>query len=192
MRNVVGMDGDQADGALALERAEPLDDGAGGKPEPAVPRHLDRDEIAVDRARGGVGAMLSSRPSCFLSIGTSRRRRRATPRKMPSTRLLARSMSLMTRPLVSSSFVRSMRISARSPTPATSPGRARRGVTMWMTGGAPCASSSHSVGRASKLAVAVAAGDVGEHDRRQACRHDAGACAAGRSCLRRRVRAACD
>ena len=42
----------------------------------------------------------------------------------------------------------SMRISARSPTPATSPGLARRGVAMWMTGGAPCASSSHSVGRA--------------------------------------------
>ena len=29
MRNVVGVDGDQADGALALERAEPLNDGAG-------------------------------------------------------------------------------------------------------------------------------------------------------------------
>ena len=42
-----------------------------------------------------------------------------------------------------------MRSSARSPTPATSPGRARRGVAMRMTGAAPCASSSHSVGRAS-------------------------------------------
>ena len=55
VRNIVGMDGDQADGALALERAEPRDDGAGGKPEPAVPRHFDRDEIAIDGARGGVG-----------------------------------------------------------------------------------------------------------------------------------------
>ena len=26
-----------------------------GKPEPAVARHFDRDEIAVDGARGGVG-----------------------------------------------------------------------------------------------------------------------------------------
>ena len=55
MRNVVGMDGDQADGALALERAEPLDDGAGGKPKPAVARHFDRDEIAVGRARVAFG-----------------------------------------------------------------------------------------------------------------------------------------
>ena len=36
-----------------------------------------------------------------------------------------------------------------------------------MTGAAPCASSSHSVGRARKFAVAVAAGDVGKDDRRQ-------------------------
>ena len=55
MRNIVGMDGDQADGALAFERAEPGDDGAGGKPKPAVARHFDRDEIAVDRARCGIG-----------------------------------------------------------------------------------------------------------------------------------------
>ena len=54
VRNFVGVDGDQTDGALALERAEPRHDGAGGKPEPAVPCYFDRDEIAVDRARGGV------------------------------------------------------------------------------------------------------------------------------------------
>ena len=55
MRNAVGVDRDQADGALALERAEPLDHRAGRQPEPALPRHLDGDEVAVDRAGGRVG-----------------------------------------------------------------------------------------------------------------------------------------
>ena len=36
MRNVVGVDGDQADRALALDRAEPLLDARGRQPEPAV------------------------------------------------------------------------------------------------------------------------------------------------------------
>ena len=48
----MGVDRDQADGALALDRAEPLDDRAGRQPEPAGARHLDRDEIAVHRAAG--------------------------------------------------------------------------------------------------------------------------------------------
>src|SRR5438552_7913932 len=54
MRNVVRMDGDQADSALGLERAEPLDDAAGRQAQSALPRHLDRDQIAVDGACGGV------------------------------------------------------------------------------------------------------------------------------------------
>ena len=52
--NAVGMDRDQADGALALERAEPLHDRAGRQAEPAVARHFDRDEIAVLGAAGVV------------------------------------------------------------------------------------------------------------------------------------------
>ena len=55
MRNAVSMNGDQADGAFVFERAEPLDDRAGRKPEPALPRHIDGDEIAVDRAGRGAG-----------------------------------------------------------------------------------------------------------------------------------------
>ena len=55
MRNVVGVDGDQADCALALDRAEPLDDGAGGQAEFALPRDIHRDEIAVGGARGRAG-----------------------------------------------------------------------------------------------------------------------------------------
>ncbi len=52
VRKAVRVDGDQADGALALERAEPFDDRPGRQPEPAVARHLDRDEIAVHGAAG--------------------------------------------------------------------------------------------------------------------------------------------
>ena len=98
------------------------------------------------------GGMASSRPSCFLSTGESRPPPPGSARKMPSTRCLALSMILMTRPLCriasSSSPVSSTRSSARSPTPGTSPGRVRRGTVRRILGGAPCASSSHSVGRA--------------------------------------------
>ena len=52
VRDAVGVDGDQADGALALDRAEPLDNGAGRQTEPAGTRHLDRDQIAVRCAAG--------------------------------------------------------------------------------------------------------------------------------------------
>ena len=51
----MSVDRDQADGALALERTEPLDDRAGRQAEPAVTRNLDGDEIAIDGA-SGIGA----------------------------------------------------------------------------------------------------------------------------------------
>ena len=54
VRNAVGVDRDQADRPFALERAEPLHDRAGRQAEPAVARHLDRDEIAVLGAAGAV------------------------------------------------------------------------------------------------------------------------------------------
>ena len=49
------MDGDQADGPLALERTEPFHDLAGRQAELAVARHFDGDEIAVLRAAGVAG-----------------------------------------------------------------------------------------------------------------------------------------
>src|SRR5271163_4612289 len=49
------MNGDEADGALGLQRAEPLDDGAGGKSEPAVAGDFNSDKIAVDRSAGRFG-----------------------------------------------------------------------------------------------------------------------------------------
>src|SRR6516165_10671641 len=71
---------------------------------------------------------------------------------MPSTRCRARSMSLMTRPLwrIGSSFsaLSSTRSKARSPTPATSFGRAWRGMRTRILGAGPCSASSHSVGSA--------------------------------------------
>src|SRR5215468_4637260 len=79
---------------------------------------------------------------------------------MPSTRCRARSMSLMTRPLwrIGSSFspLSSTRSKARSPTPATSFGRAWRPMRTRILGAGPCSASSHSVGSAIS--------DVAEHD----------------------------
>jgi len=50
----VGVNGDQADGALGLERAEPLDDPTAGEAKSSVPAHLDGNEITV----GGAGCRL--------------------------------------------------------------------------------------------------------------------------------------
>ena len=47
IRDAVGMDGDQTDRPLALERTEPLHDFAGQQAELAVARDFDGDEIAV-------------------------------------------------------------------------------------------------------------------------------------------------
>ena len=55
-RNVVGMNGDQADGLFAGDRAQPFPDLAGGEAEPARTREVDGDEIAVLGAVGvGLG-----------------------------------------------------------------------------------------------------------------------------------------
>ena len=50
VRNVVRIDRDQADRALALDRAEPLDDRARGLAELALLCHVDGNEVAVDGA----------------------------------------------------------------------------------------------------------------------------------------------
>ncbi len=66
----MGVDRDQADRLLARDRAEPLLHAAGGEAEAAGADQIDADEIAVLGAVGiGLGAMLSSRPACFLSTG---------------------------------------------------------------------------------------------------------------------------
>src|SRR4051812_11704920 len=56
MRDAVGVDRDQADRALALERAEPLDDACVRQAETAARgRHFSRNEIAVLRISVGAG-----------------------------------------------------------------------------------------------------------------------------------------
>ena len=44
------MNRDQADGALALDRAKSFNDRAHWQTESAIARHLDGDEIAIDGA----------------------------------------------------------------------------------------------------------------------------------------------
>src|ERR1700730_8660417 len=53
--NAVGLDGDQAHGALGLERPEPLPDPRGLEPVTGGSRHLRGDQIAVLRVRGRAG-----------------------------------------------------------------------------------------------------------------------------------------
>ena len=51
----MGVDGDDADGAFALQRAEPFHDAGRWQAEPRRAADFDRDEIAVLRLRGGAG-----------------------------------------------------------------------------------------------------------------------------------------
>ena len=97
------------------------------------------------------GGIVSSRPSCFLSIGSSRPPPFGSRRNTPSWRCRERSRILMTRPvwrIGPSSAISSVRSSARSPTPGISFERALRGTCMRMRGASPCSSVSHSVGTA--------------------------------------------
>ena len=55
VRDVVGMDCDQADGALALDRAQSFNDRAHWQTELAIARHLHGNEIAIDGAQGAIG-----------------------------------------------------------------------------------------------------------------------------------------
>ncbi len=55
VRDAVRVDGDQADRAFALERAEPLDHAAGGQAKPRRAAGLDRDQVAVLCVVGGAG-----------------------------------------------------------------------------------------------------------------------------------------
>ena len=108
-----------------------------------------------------------SRPSCFLSTGTSLPPPPGSPRKMPSTRCLARSKSFMTRAVVSSSLLL-LDAQQRAVADAGDFARARparhddaddrrRAVGGLVPFGRP----------RQKFAVGIAAGDVGEHNGRQ-------------------------
>ena len=121
MRDAVRVDGDHAHGALALERAQPLVHPRRRQAETALAcGHLDRDQLAVLRvgASRPAGSRARGRAaSCRPARGA--RRRPGSARKMPSTRCLARSTILMTRP--------AWRIaSCSSPVPRRAAARGRR------------------------------------------------------------------
>ena len=192
MRNVVGMDGDQADGALALERAEPLDDGAGGQAEAAVPRDFDRDEIAVDRARRGVGRNAQFAAELLL---VDRHQPPAAAGK--AAKNAERAMLGAIDQLDDAAAWSPRRLRARC---GSARGRRRRRLR---PAGARARRDDADDGRRAmrllvpfgrprqKFAVAVAAGDVGEHDRRQGAGMMQPLAAAVDAGLRRQVRAAC-
>ena len=166
------MDRDEADRALALERAEPLLHPRGRQAEAALARELDRDQVAVLRASAvAPGGMSSSRPSCFLSTGTSRPPPFGSARKMPSWRCLRAVEHLDDAAGVADRFAfLAALLGAQQRAVADAgdfAGRALRGTWMRMRGASPCASVSHSVGTAISSPSASRCGDVGEHDRGQ-------------------------
>ena len=66
-------------------------------------RHVDRDQVAINRARRGAGADRKLAAELFFVDRDQPGAAVGRLRKMPSTRCLARSISLMTRPVISSS-----------------------------------------------------------------------------------------
>jgi hypothetical protein len=170
MRNVVGVNGDQAHGALGLERAEPLDDVAARKTKSSVPAYFDGDEITVGGARRRLGGNRKFAAELLLvdrnePTAAARERAENPERAMfgavdklydPSARLLGRGpldakerTIAYARDLVGAGAARGV--------DADDGGRA---VDLFVPLGRP----------SQKFAVAVAAGDVGEHDRRQSAR----------------------
>ena len=70
--NAVRGDGDPADRALRVDRAEPLDDARRGQAEAALAQHFERDEIAVDGAAVMPWGMKISRGAPRFSTGRAR------------------------------------------------------------------------------------------------------------------------
>ena len=174
MRDAVGVDGDQADRALALERAEPLLHARGRQAEAAARRRdLDRDQVAVLRVAAGAGGIASSRPSCFLSIGDE-------PAAAVRQRAEDAEHALLGAVDDLDDAARVWRIGiavvAGSPRPAAARGRRRRRLS---PGGALARDVHADFRRGAvrvlvpfgrhrdQFAVAVARGDVGDHDVRQ-------------------------
>ena len=186
LRNAVGVDGDQADGALALERAEPL---LARLPaaRPIARGFFSRsaDEIAVLGARAVAPARSRLRgpaASCRPARAGRRRRERAEDAEHRVSAPLEHldDAAGIGRAVVARR-VRSMRSSTRSPTPRCGPGCALRCAnTDADFGRAPCSASSHSVGLGDQFAVAVAAGDARPPRRRASCPRSC-------SCSRRRL-----
>src|SRR6516164_10310148 len=168
MRNVVGVNGDQAHGALGLERAEPLDDASVRQAKSSVPGHLDGNEITVGSARCRLGGNRDFAAELLLidwnePAAAARKRAENTERAVfgavdefydaSADFLSGGPLDAKERAVADAGdFVRASaarRIDADD-------GRRRameRFVPLGRTG--------------QKLAIAVAAGDVGENDRRQ-------------------------
>ena len=169
IRDRVGVDGDQADRALGLQRAQPLGDARARETVAAAAcRHLDRDQVAVRASPPAPAGIASSRPSCFLSIGSSRPPPPGAARKMPITRCLPRSMSLMTRPRVTDRLVLVAAVLDPQQDAVADAGdlvrpRAARNPNADLGGGAVLGLVPFGRNR-DQLAVTVARRDVGDDD----------------------------
>ena len=78
LRNSVRVNGDQADRAFGLQRAEALHHNTGCQAVTNMRRHLDRNQVTINRAAGATGADRQSRgPFVFYRSGPVGRRHSA-------------------------------------------------------------------------------------------------------------------
>jgi hypothetical protein len=167
MRNVVGVNGDQAYGALGLERAEPFDDAAAREAKSSVPAYFDCNEIAVGRARrrfGGNRKFAAELLLVYRNEPTAAARERAeNPERAmfgavdkfydPSARFLGRGLlDAKERTIADAGNF----VGAGSARRMDADDR-RRTVDLFVPLG----------WARQKFAIAIAAGDVGKNDRRQ-------------------------
>ena len=151
VRDLVGVDGDQAHRALGLQRAEPLLD-AGDRQAEALLLDADRDQVAVLRVLGRLARdreLLAELLLVDRHQPPAAARQRAEDADRAGLGLVDDLDDAAGVANVVVIWLSCTRSSARSPTPATSCGRALRGVAMRIFGTGPCSSSSHSVGVAS-------------------------------------------
>ena len=160
LRNFVGVDGDQADRLLRCQRAEPLLDLAGSKPEAARANEIDADEIAV---LGAIAVGLCDVQFAAGLLLVDRDQPSAAPGKGAEDSEhagLGVIDDLDDPPAIDRAFAVALssfstRSSARSPTPAAVPGCGRRGTWIRIFGASPL-STSPIRSACDQFAVAVA------------------------------------
>src|SRR5258708_26184974 len=168
----MGMDRDQADRLFGCQRAEPLPDLAGGKPETARTHQVDADEIAVLGATGialgnvqlAAGLLLVDRHQPSAAAGQG-----AEDSEDAGLGVID---DLDDAPAIGAAVALLQLLDAQQRAVADPGGRARLRTSGNMDADLRRLAVFDLIplgGRCDQFAVAVASGDVGHHGRRQAC-----------------------
>src|SRR6266436_2895267 len=168
----MGMDRDQADHLFGCQRAEPLPDLAGAKPETARAHQLDADEVAVLGATGiapgnvqlAAGLLLVDRNQPSAAFGQG-----AEDSEDPGLGVID---DLDDAPAIGAAVALIQLLDAQQRAVAYACGRARLRTSGNMDADLRRLAVFDLIplgGGCDQFAVAVASGDVGHHGRRQAC-----------------------